>query len=409
MPDQTNIWQILRRREIILTCLFLFLNDLIIGTISPTLSLFASNLGASLSFVGVLATTLGLARFGSSLALGRLSDRRGRKNILMVGMTMTGLAALLYALTSHPYMLLLANPLFGMSFMASLTVALAYIADLVTARARGLVFGVVTTAMGLGFSMGSFVGGWLTARWGYAGAYLTAAAIAVIALALVWWGLPASARPAQRSDAGGLSWWRQMGAMLNNPMIVAACLGTIIANLIFGGLIVTFFPLYTQEFGLTQAGVSALFALRTLASTLARLPAGILGSRLPVQWLMFGALLLATLVALVLPQFTHLTGWIVLLSCEGVAFGLFLTAGQITIASQANESNQGAVVGVYMAATSAGDSFAPLFLGLIAEWLGIVTVFYVAGGLALLGVITMGRLLLRQRALVRAGTVNSNR
>lgn len=406
MPDQTNIWQVLRRREVITTCLFLFLNDLIIGAISPTLSLFASSLGASLSLVGVLATTLGLARFASSLALGRLSDRRGRKNILMAGMTLTGMAALLYAMTSHPYMLLLANPLFGMSFVASLTVALAYIADLVTARARSLIFGVVTTSMGLGFSIGSFVGGWLTARWGYAGAYLTAAAIAVIALALVWRGLPASSGPVQRSEAGGLSWGRQMGAMLNNPMIVAACLGTIIANLIFGGLIVTFFPLYARGFGLTQAGVSSLFALRTLASTLARLPAGILGTWLPVQWLMFGALLLATLVALVLPQFTHLTGWMVLLSCEGVAFGLFLTAGQITVASQANESNRGAVVGVYMAAASVGDSLAPFFLGLIADWLGIVTVFYVVGGLALLGVLTMGRLLLRQRTLVKVGTGN---
>lgn len=404
--SQPSVWATLRRREVVSTCLFLFMTDLIIGAISPTLSLFASSLGASLSLVGVLATTLGLARFGSSLALGRLSDRRGRKNIMMAGMALMGLAAMFYTMTSNPYMLLLANPLFGMSFVASLTVALAYISDLVAARVRSLVFGVVTTAMGLGFSMGSFMGGWLTARWGYAGAYLTAVGIAVIALILAWRGLPASSGSPQRSEAGGLSWWRQMGAMLSNPMIVAACLGTIIANLIFGGLIVTFFPLYAQGFGLTQAGVSSLFALRTLASTLARLPAGILGTWLPVQWLMFGALLLATLVALVLPQFTHLTGWMLLLSCEGVAFGLFLTAGQITVASQANESNRGAVVGVYMAAAAVGDSFAPLFLGLIADWLGIVTVFYVAGGLALLGVLTMGRLLLRQRTLVSVGTGN---
>jgi len=406
MPDQTNIWQVLRRREVVSTCLFLFMTDLIIGTISPTLSLFASSLGASLTLVGVLATTLGLARFGSSLALGALSDRRGRKNILMAGMALMGLAALLYAMTSHPYALLLVNALFGMSFVASLTVALAYIADLVAARVRSLVFGVVTTAMGLGFSIGSFMGGWLTARWGYAGAYLTALAIAVIAVTVIWRGLPASSGSPQRSEVNGLSWWRQIGVMLANPMIVAACLGTIIANLIFGGLIVTFFPLYAQGLGLSQAGVSSLFALRTLASTLARLPAGILGTRLPVHWLMFNALLLATLVALVLPQFAHPTGWMLLLSCEGIAFGLFLTAGQTTVAAQANESNRGAVVGVYMAAASVGDSFAPLFLGLIADRLGIVSVFYVVGGLALLGVMAMGWLLLRQSTFVRVGTGN---
>lgn len=406
MPDQNNIWQVLRRREVVSTCLFLFMTDLIIGSISPTLSLFASSLGASLTLVGVLATTLGLARFGSSLALGSLSDRRGRKNILMAGMSLMGLAALLYAMTSNPYALLLVNALFGMSFVASLTVALAYIADLVAARVRSLVFGVVTTAMGLGFSIGSFMGGWLTARWGYAGAYLTALAIAVMAVMVIWRGLPASSGLPQRSEVNGLSWWRQIGVMLANPMIVAACLGTIIANLIFGGLIITFFPLYAQGLGLSQAGVSSLFALRTLASTLARLPAGILGTQLPVHWLMFGALLLATLVALVLPQFAHPTGWMLLLSCEGVAFGLFLTAGQTTVAAQANESNRGAVVGVYMAAASVGDSFAPLFLGLIADRLGIVSVFYVVGGLALLGVMAMGWLLMTQTEMSRVSQGN---
>jgi MFS family permease len=404
MPDKNNIWQVLRRREVVATCLFLFMTDLVIGAISPTLSLFARSLGASLTLVGVLATALGLARFGSSLVMGSLSDRRGRKNIMLVGMALMGLATLLYAVTTDPYMLLLVNALFGLSFVANLTVALAYIADLVTARERSLVFGVVTTAMGLGFSIGSFMGGWLVARWGYSVAYLAALAVAALALAVIWRSLPASAGSGQHSQTNGLSWGQQMGALLANPMIIAACLGTILANLIFGGLIVTFFPLYAQGFGLGQAAISSLFGLRTLASTLARLPAGILGARLPVHWVMLGALSLATGVALVLPQFAHPIGWMLLLSCEGVAFGLFLTAGQTAIAAQSDESNRGAVVGIYMAAAAVGDSFAPLFLGLIADRLGIISVFYVVGSLAVLGVISMAWILMRQQvALSKAG------
>lgn len=396
MRDKRNIWQVLRRREVIFTCLFLFMTDLIIGTISPTLSLFASSLGASLALVGVLATTLGLARFGASIVIGSVSDRRGRKNILMVGMGLMGLASLLYALTSNPYALLLINALYGMSFVTNLTVALAYISDLVSARERSLVFGVVTTAMGLGFSIGSFMGGWLAARYGYSGAYLTALGIAVAAVLLIWQGLPRQSGLVQRSSASILPWWEQIGALLGNPMIVAACLGIILANLIFGGLIVTFFPLYAQGVGLGQTAIGSLFALRTLASTLARLPAGLLVTRIPGHFVMLGALLLATAVVLVLPQFPHPTGWMLLLSCEGIAFGLFLTAGQTTMAAQANESNRGAVVGIYMAAAAVGDSFAPFFLGLIAELLGIVAVFYVVGSLALLGVMVMAWMLLRR-------------
>ncbi|MBE7554922.1 MAG: hypothetical protein HS126_28055 [Anaerolineales bacterium] len=49
---KTRIWVVLRRRDVISICLFAFLTDMIIGIISPTLSLFAQSLGASLTLVG---------------------------------------------------------------------------------------------------------------------------------------------------------------------------------------------------------------------------------------------------------------------------------------------------------------------------------------------------------------------
>ena len=76
------------------------------------------------------------------------------------------------------YALILINALFGMSFVATLTIGLAYMADVASARERSLVFGLATTAMGLGFAVGSFVGGRVAASLGYPGAYWVAAAVA---------------------------------------------------------------------------------------------------------------------------------------------------------------------------------------------------------------------------------------
>ncbi len=397
--NKVNIWEVLRRREVASICLFVFMTDTIIGMVSPTLSLYARSLGASLTLVGVLATVLGLARLSSSVVIGSLSDRRGRKNILMAGMALMAAAALLYSLATLPSALILINALFGLSFVATLTIGLATMADVASGRERSLVFGLATTAMGLGFAIGSFVGGRVAASLGYPGAYWLAASVAGIAFLVAWRGIPGQPRPTQPVESNGLSWRRQIGVMMANPIILAVCVGTILSNLVFGGLVVTFFPIYANGLGLGQAMIGSLFATRALASTVARLPAGVLGTIFPGYFIMLAALIISTIVAFSLPQFASPTILMFLLIGEGVAYGLFLTSGQTTIAEHADESSRGAALGIYMAAASVGDSLAPLFLGVVADRLGIYSVFYIVGSLAVLGVVAMARILMRRVGL----------
>jgi MFS family permease len=395
--NKVNLWGVLRRREIASICLFVFLTDTIIGMVSPTLSLYARSLGASLTLVGVLATTLGLARLGSSIVLGPLSDRRGRKSLLMAGMSLMVVATLLYSLITAPLMLVFINAIFGLSFVATLTIGLAYMADVASARERSLVFGLATTAMGLGFAVGSFIGGWAAASWGYPGAYRIAAIVAGLAFLIAWRGIPGQPPKLQPAGAARVSWSQQIGVMLANPIILAACVGSILSNLVFGGLVVTFFPIYANGLGLGQATIGSLFATRALASTVARLPAGVLGTIFPGYFVMLTALIISTIAAFSLPHFTDPLILMLLLIGEGVAYGLFLTSGQTTVAEHAHESSRGAALGMYMAAASVGDSVAPLFLGLAADRLGITSVFYIVGSLAVAGVIAMARILLLRR------------
>ncbi|GIK42850.1 MAG: multidrug resistance protein [Chloroflexota bacterium] len=398
---KSRIWAVLRRREVITICLFAFLTDMIIGIVSPTLSLFAQSLGASLSLVGILAATMGLARFGSSLFIGTFSDRRGRKSILMAGMALMALAALLYSVVTVPYGLLGINVLFGVGFTATLTIALAYLADVTSVRERSLVFGLITTAMGLGFALGSLLGGRVAASSGYPSAYLIALLGAVAAFGLAWRGVPDQPSPTRLVGPGMPSWKRQLGVMLANPLILAACVGTILSNLVFNGLIVTFVPIYANGLGMGQALIGSLFATRALASTFARLPAGALGTIFPGYRVMLAALIGSAIVAFALPQSGNATVLMLLLMVEGVAYGLYLTSGQTTVAEHADPSSRGAALGMYMAAASVGDSVAPFFLGIVADRLGIITVFYVVGGLAVVGVIVMARILMGRRVEIR--------
>lgn len=391
------IWSGLLRREIVSICLFLFTVDTVIGTISPTLSLFAHSLGASLLLIGVLATTTGLARFGTGVVIGGISDRHGRRKILLGSIMLMGLAALLYAITTLPYALLLINALFGLSFVAALTVGIAYAADISAPQERSMVFGLTTTSMGLGFALGSLMGGTLAGRWGYPAAYFFAAGVAALGCAVMWLGVPADRERGESARAKKTSWPQQMGLLMSNSFILAACFGTLLLNLIFGGLVITFFPIYANGLGIGQAAIGSMFATRALASTLARLPAGVLGTIFPMHWVMVTALTLATGVAFVLPQLADPTLLTIFLTVEGVAFGLFLTSAQTTIAGHADESSRGAALGLYMAAASVGDSVAPILLGWVATLLGVRSVFFVVGGLVGLGTVVMAAIIARSR------------
>jgi MFS family permease len=396
LSNSANIWSGLLRREIISICLFLFTVDTIIGTISPTLSLFAHSLGASLTLVGVLATTVGVARLISGSVIGGISDRRGRKRILLIAISLMGVAGLLYALTSIPYLLILVNALFGASFVAALTVGIAYAADATTPGERSLVFGLTSTAMGLGFALGSLLGGSFAANWGYPAAYLLAASMSVLGFLVIWQGIPAEPLPARSGD-GGRPWPQQFEMLMSNAYILAACFGTLLMNLIFGGLVITFFPLYAHGLGIGQATIGSMFATRALASTAARLPAGVIGTIFPVHYLMLTALVISTGVAFSLPQLIDPTLLVFFLAAEGIGFGLFLTSAQTTIAAHADQSSRGAALGLYMAAASVGDSVSPFLLGLLADNLGIRSVFYVVGGLVGLGLLVMTAILARAR------------
>lgn len=194
---------------------------------------------------------------------------------------------------------------------------------------------------------------------------------------------------------------------MTQPVILAVCVGSVISNLVFGGLIVTFFPIYAYSLGINQDTIGIMLATRALFSTLARLPAGIIFTLFPGSRLLFAALAMSTGVAFLLPQAFQPVAFMILLIVEGVGYGLFLTTGQASMAQRADEFNRGTALGLYMAASSLGDSVAPFFLGMIADALGIISVFYVVGVISVVGILGMVWLLNRRPAKLAAGVDSS--
>jgi MFS family permease len=384
-----TLWRALRgllRRDVLMICLVIFCADLVTGILSPTFSLYAKDLGASLTLIGMLSSVVGLTQMITAMPISVQSDKSGRKIVLILGMASFALATFLFALAPNAYFLFPGRVLVGVGSVATFSIGVAYVADIVTPAERGLAYGLYATAMGVGFGVDPLIGALVALHYGVAASYVLASAIAVIGMMLAAKEL----RTIRHSvHAVGIAKpkfeWSSVRAVIRDPNILAGSLANLIMSTSFSGAIVNFFPMYSAQIGLSQTAINSMFSARAFGSAAARLPTGALTHRISSRAVMGAALVLAMIAVVSMAQTDapFLLG--MLLLAEGVAFGTFLTSGQAYIAEYSSPTTRGTAVGVQSTAGSLGSTLSPVVLGIIAEIWGVPTVFRVTGILILIG------------------------
>lgn len=176
------------------------------GLIAPILPQLLKSFGLERSLalhVGALTAIYALMQFVCAPALGALSDRFGRRPVLLVSLIGSALDYLLMACAPWLSLLYLGRVVSGISG-ASASVAGAYIADISDESQRAQRFGLMGACFGLGFIAGPVVGGLLGAMWLRA-PFVAAAALAAINFTLAWFVLPEPERQRSTSIA-----WREL-------------------------------------------------------------------------------------------------------------------------------------------------------------------------------------------------------
>lgn len=141
--------------------LTLFLDLAGFGIILPVLPYYAESFGASPSTVALLATVFSAAQFVMSPVLGRLSDRVGRRPVMLGSIAVAVAAMILLALATHLWMVFAARIVSGMG-KANVSTANAYVADRVPPEERARYMGIMGSAIGSGFVVGPAIGGLLS-------------------------------------------------------------------------------------------------------------------------------------------------------------------------------------------------------------------------------------------------------
>ena len=230
-----------------LTILFLtmFFIMLGFGIIIPHLAYYADELGASPLQIGGLLAIYSAMQLVFAPMWGRLSDRKGRKPFILIGLIGNAAALILFGFSNSLVWAFIARALSGAWSAAVLPTVMAYVADVTTEEERGKGMASMGVAMGLGFILGPAIGAILHQHHTpfFLAGFLSAATF-VFALIL----LPESLKAADRAD-GGESWvspWeifspRTFGNPLMPLFLVAFC-----SSFVFSGLEATF-PLFIAD------------------------------------------------------------------------------------------------------------------------------------------------------------------
>ena len=192
-------------RPLLVIFLTIFVNLVGFGIIIPLLPFYAETFGASPFVIGLLFASFSLSQLIAAPVLGELSDRWGRRPVLILSLVGTAISFAMLALAQSLAMLFAARVVDGLSG-GNITTARAYIADVTAKEDRARAFGLLGAAFGLGFIVGPALGGALSPI-SYAAPIWAAAAITVVAIVLAWVWLPETVH---RAHAGGPMPWRAL-------------------------------------------------------------------------------------------------------------------------------------------------------------------------------------------------------
>jgi DHA1 family tetracycline resistance protein-like MFS transporter len=211
----------MKRSPLLVIFVTVFIDLVGFGIVIPVLPYYAegTRFGATPRAVGLLFASYSVMQLIFSPVLGRLSDRFGRRPILIISLLGTCLGFLILGFATTLLMLFVGRIIDGISG-GNISTAQAYIADVTTKENRAKGMGLIGAAFGLGFVFGPAIGGILS-RWGANVPFLFAGSLAFLNVILLYFTLPETVtrdHPARVSAASGRG-WKQVFDALRQPQL----------------------------------------------------------------------------------------------------------------------------------------------------------------------------------------------
>ena len=342
--------------------LTVFIDMVGFGIVIPVLPLYAEHFHATPVQIGWLTGIYSGMQIIFVPILGRLSDRFGRRPILIVSLLGTAIGFLIMGWASSLPLLFLARIIDGASG-GNIATAQAYIADVSTPENRSRSMGLIGAAFGLGFTLGPMIGG-IMSRISYGAPFYFAAALAAINVVLLYFILPESLSAEYRSRPHECTRLAEVFQHGHGRFF-----GTIVATYFFSitgfAIMTTLFALFTEKrFGYDAHQTGYVFGFIGIIAVI--LQGGLIGRLVK----MFGetalsrtGLLLMAAALYCLPFVTTLPMLLLVSALLAIANGLVNPTLNGLASQMIDRSWQGRALGLMQSAGSAGRLVGPLLGG----------------------------------------------
>jgi MFS family permease len=391
-----NLAALARRHHILIwLCAVVAINQLGFGIVVPVLPLYADSFGVAQVAIGLAVAVYGLGRLLFNYPMGQLTDRLGRRQVIIWGEIITAVGAFLCAVAPSFEWLLIFRFIGGVGAATVLTGAQVMVVDVSTPANRGRINAFYMGWFLFAVGLGPTPGGLIADRFGLAAPFIAFGILSVAAGIVCWWKLPetrglgeshqrATGTPARRPSTEAVL--RQLFARPAFPLV---SLVTFIQFMARTGAIFTVVPVLAHErLGLGASQIGLALTIGNMLNLAMTPVSGILVDRFGRRPVIVPGTLLSGVAFAAFALIGNYPAFLAVCLLWGFSGGIGGSAPGAYAADLAPPGANGPTMGIYRTLADAGYVVGPALLGVLADAYGagsalltIGLLFWVAGAL----------------------------
>ena len=330
--------------------------------------------------LGAIMSLYNLSHAISLLPAGRLSDRFGRRRVMIFGLILMGFSSILMAYTRDPVMLSIACLISGVGYGSFIISVTAYTVERGGARRTGVVYGTALSGGLLGDVIGSFVGGSVKQLFGSNTLFLLSSMMSFLAI------IPTALLKGDKSSADSLGSSLSVKSLLmENENFRLLSTGLIFHTIGFS-IIFPFISVHANDLGLGDYEIGIVNSTWILSMALTTVPWGFLTDSIGGKWVLIWHLI------------TSLTSWmfyvyswspaIIIISAiiMGIVSSMDMPARRKILAGIANGRGVGTIIASLDLITSITSIPGPTIGGVLYNYMGVLGVFWIGSLINLIGI-----------------------
>jgi len=356
-----------------------------IGSLLGTLPLYIQHVGGTPQDVGIVIGSFSIGLLLSRRPLGQMADKRSRKIVLLIGISVVAIAPLGYLSSVSIPVLIAVRAFHGISISAFTTAYLALVADISPPQHRGEIIGYMLLVAPLGLAIGPAVGGAVTESFGYGPLFLLTSSLGLLSLVC---GLLLREPSVQKTpqDLPEKPKSDKFWSLLNSHPIRVPTLVLFLVALVFAAR-TTFIPLFIKDMNV-DLNPGWFYTASAIASFCTRVAVGPLSVRFGRGLFISIAILLQALGMLILWTFIQDTrGFLIAGIIEGSGFGILIPSLSAMMADRCHPQERGRIFSLFLGGFDLGIAIAGPAFGTLADLFNYHTLFALAAAIAFINLI----------------------